>query len=432
MNVTDLDIVLKLSRKCYHMINMFETFLYQVKKPYHFLKTALLSAFIAQVKNKFPQKKLKIIAITGTDGKTTSTTLLYHLLKTANYQTALISTVAAYIGKRKIETGFHVTSPAPDQLYRLMGQMLEEKIEYLILEYTSQGAFQYRLFGIKPIIAGVTNITRDHFDYHLNYQNYLNAKASILQKSKIVVLNEDDQSFYRLKRLLPSSRHQVLTYSKEGELSPNLKQELIAHFPEEFNQMNARLAITIAQKIGLNEQEIIKGLSTFQTVSGRMEFLNLEKLIGRPINFQVVVDFAHTPQGLTEALTALRQKMKKEKIKGRLIAIYGCAGLRDRDKRSIMGKIGSDLADLVIFTAEDPRTENVWNIIRQMKESIVDNHHKIISVADRQEAINFALQKIAKKGDLIALFGKGPEKSMCYGTTEQPWSEIEAVKKALK
>ncbi|NLG06802.1 MAG: UDP-N-acetylmuramyl-tripeptide synthetase [Candidatus Pacebacteria bacterium] len=411
---------------------MLDSFLYQAKKPYHFLKTALFKALPAEIQNNFPQKKLKIIAITGTDGKTSSSSLLYHLLKTAGYQTALISTVAAYIGQRQIETGFHTTSPAPDELYRLMAQMLEEKVEYLILEFTSQGAYQYRLFGIKPTFAGVTNITRDHFDYHLNYQNYLNAKASVLKKSKIVVLNEDDLSYYRLKKMLPSSDYQILTYSKEQELSPVLKRELKNRFPEEFNQMNARLAITIAEKIGLSDKELVAGLKSFQNVSGRMEFLDLKKLTGRQFNFQVVIDFAHTPQSLTEALNSLRQKMKKDKITGRLIAIYGCAGLRDRDKRSIMGKIGGELADLVVFTAEDPRTESVWNIIRQMKETLGNNHHKVISIADRQQAINFTLQKIAKKGDLIALFGKGPEKSMCYGETEEPWSEHEAVRKALK
>jgi UDP-N-acetylmuramoyl-L-alanyl-D-glutamate--2,6-diaminopimelate ligase len=310
--------------------------------------------------------------------------------------------------------------------------MVNENIEYLILEYTSQGAYQYRLFGVRPLIAGVTNINRDHFDYHLNYENYLNAKASIMKKSKIVVLNEDDQSFYRLKRILPSSKHLVLTYSKEDPLNQPLEEALLERFPEEFNQMNARLAITIAQKIGVDETQLIAGLKNFPGVSGRLEFLDLKSLSGQQQPFQVVVDFAHTPQGLRESLTALRQKMKNDRLSGRLIAIYGCAGLRDREKRPMMGKIGAELADLVIFTAEDPRTENVWNIIRQMKEALGNNHHKVISIADRQEAINFALRKIAKKGDLIALLGKGPEKSMCYGTVEKPWSEIEAVKKALK
>jgi UDP-N-acetylmuramoyl-L-alanyl-D-glutamate--2,6-diaminopimelate ligase len=411
---------------------MLNNFLYQVKKPYHFIKTGLFKALPAQLQNKFPQKELKIIAITGTDGKTTSTTLLYHLLKTANYKVALVSTIAAYIGKKKIETGFHVTSPAPDDLYRLMRQMLDQGTEYLILEYTSQGAYQYRLFGIRPEIAGITNITQDHFDYHLNYENYLKAKASVLQKSKTVVLNEDDQSFYRLRKLLPSSRHQVLTYSKEEKIDQELDQSLIKRFPEEFNQMNARLAITIAKELKLSSEELIEGFKTFTGVDGRMQFLNLKKLTGQKHPFQVVVDFAHTPQGLTEALTALRQKMQKEKMAGRLIAVYGCAGLRDQAKRPLMGKIGADLADLVVFTAEDPRTENVWTIIRQMKESLNNNHHKVVSIINRQRAINFTLQKLAKKGDLIALLGKGPEQSMCYGKVEKPWSEVEAVKKALK
>jgi UDP-N-acetylmuramoyl-L-alanyl-D-glutamate--2,6-diaminopimelate ligase len=411
---------------------MLESFLYQVKKPYHFVKTALFKTVPAQFQSKFPQKELKIIAITGTDGKTTTATLLYHLLKTAKYKVSLISTIAAYIGKNKIETGFHVTSPAPDDLYRLMRKMRDQDTEYLVLEYTSQGAYQYRLFGIRPEIAGITNITQDHFDYHLNYHNYLSAKASVLQKSKIVALNEDDQSFYRLKKLLPSNRYQILTYGKNKEMDQELNESLIKRFPEEFNQMNGRLAITIAQKIGINQQDIIEGLQTFPGVDGRMEFVDLKKLTGKNHSFQVVIDFAHTPKSLTESLTALRQKMQKEQMKGRLIAVYGCAGLRDQDKRPLMGEIGTKLADLVVFTAEDPRTENVWNIIRQMKETLNNNHHKIISVADRQEAINFALQKLAKKGDLIALLGKGPEQSMCYGKVEKTWSEIEAVKKALK
>lgn len=123
--------------------------------------------------------------------------------------------------------------------------------------------------------------------------------------------------------------------------------------------------------------------------------------------------------------------MKKEKITGNLIAVYGCAGLRDKEKRPTMGKIGLQHADLVVFTAEDPRTEDVWAIIRQMKEQLETSHNRIISIADREQAIDFAINNLAKKGDVVALFGKGPEKSMCYGTVEYPWSETAAVEKAL-
>lgn len=400
--------------------------IYQLKRPYHFLKTGLLRGLPARIKYRFPDKKLKILAITGTDGKTTSSTLLYHILKESGKKVALISTVGAYIGEEKIETGFHVTSPSPDQLFAFMKKMLDRQIEYLVLEFTSQGAYQSRLFGINPLIAGVTNIDQDHFDYHLNYQNYLEAKAIVLKKAKTVVLNEDDQSYYRLKKFFPSSLYHVLEYSQEQKLSNKIEKAIKERFPEVFNQNNARLVSTIAIELGLEEEKISQSLITFQGVPGRMQFIENKK------DLKIVVDFAHTPQGLRSALTALRLIMKKDKIPGNLIAVYGCAGLRDAIKRPMMGEIGVELADLLVFTAEDPRTEDIWSIIRQMKESLTTGHNKISSVPDRQEAINFAIQKLAKKGDLTAIFGKGPEKSMCYGTTEIEWSDEAAVKLALK
>lgn len=403
---------------------------YKLKRPYHFIKTGLLKGLRARIKYNFPDKKLKIIAITGTDGKTTSSTLLYNVLKNSGKKVALISTVAAYIGEEKIETGFHVTSPSPDQLFAFMRQMLDQEVEYLVLEYTSQGAYQSRLFGIKPLIAGVTNIDQDHFDYHLNYQNYLEAKSIVLKKAQTVVLNEDDQSYYRLKRLFPSSQYKVLEYSQEIKLATKVEKAIKERFLEAFNQNNARLVSTIALELGLNPEEIAQAISKFKGVEGRMQIIPNQK------GLRIVVDFAHTPQGLRSALTALRLMMKKDakdkKKQGKLIAVYGCAGLRDAAKRPMMGEIGVELADLLVFTAEDPRTEDIWSIIRQMKESLQTGHNKIASIPDRQEAINFAIRKLAEKGDTIAIFGKGPEKSMCYGTTEIPWSDEEAVLKALK
>jgi len=404
---------------------------YKLKRPYHFIKTGLLRGLKARIKYNFPDKKLKIIAITGTDGKTTSSTLLYDVLKSSGKKVALVSTVGAYIGEKKIETGFHVTSPSPDQLFAFMSQMLDQEIEYLVLEFTSQGAYQSRLFGIKPLIAGVTNIDQDHFDYHLNYQNYLEAKAIGLKKARTVVLNEDDQSYYRLRRLFPSSQYKVLEYSQEIKLANKIEKAIKDRFLEFFNQNNARLVSTIALELGLEPEQIAQAISKFKGVEGRMQIIPNQK------GLKIVVDFAHTPQGLRSALTALRLMMKKDAranktAGGRLIAVYGCAGLRDAAKRPIMGEIGVELADLLVFTAEDPRTEDVWSIIRQMKESLQSGHNKISSIPDRQEAINFAIQKLAKKGDTVAIFGKGPEKSMCYGTTEIPWSDEGAVKKALQ
>lgn len=401
-------------------------FIYKIKRPYHLVKTGLMSGLPAQFKFNFPARKLKIIAITGTDGKTTSASLLYHVLKTAGKKTALLSTVAAYIGDEKIETGLHVTSPNPNVLHQLLSEMVSKKVEYLVLEFTSHGAFQHRLWGIKPYIAAVTNIDHEHLDYHLTYANYLAAKLLILRKAPTVVLNADDQSFFKLKQSLPAKSHHIEKYSQKDKLSAVVRKAIEHRFPERFNQMNSRMVNAISKQLQLSDKDIAEGIKTFPGVPGRMQFVPSNK------KFEIVVDFAHTPQGLEAALEALRRKMQSEKRKGRLIAVYGCAGLRDRRKRPTMGRIGVKYADCVIFTAEDPRTEDVWSIIRQMKEQITDSHNKIISIADRKQAIEFALNKVAKKNDIVGIFGKGPEKSMCYGTTEVPWSDVDVVKQALR
>ncbi|HCR81676.1 MAG: UDP-N-acetylmuramyl-tripeptide synthetase [Candidatus Pacebacteria bacterium GW2011_GWB1_47_8] len=401
-----------------------KTLLYHLKYWYHFFKTGLLKGLPAAIRYGFPTRKLKIIAITGTDGKTTSSTLMYEVLKAAGKKAALLSTVAAYIGTEQIETGFHVTSPDAHDLQKLMAKMVKQKIKYLVLEFTSHGAYQHRLWGIKPLIAGVTNVTHEHLDYHLTYENYVEAKAMILERAKIVVLNEDDQSFHRLKKYL-TDHNRVVTYSVETPLPKKIRDAVEPKFPELYNQMNARLVTKIATQLGINHQTIAQGIWNFQGVPGRMEFVPNKR------GLKIVIDFAHTPNALEEALKALRRHMKTNHLTGRLIAVYGAAGLRDLTKRPLMGKVGVQYADLVVFTAEDPRTEDVWSIIRQMKEQLVVGHNQVVSLGDREQAIHFAINHLARRGDLVAFFGKGPEKSMCYGTTEFPWSERAVVEQAL-
>lgn len=405
---------------------MLANFLYQIKKPYHWLKTGLLKGLPAAIKYGFPARKLKIIAITGTDGKTSSTTLLYHILRAGGKKVALISTVAAYIGDQEIETGLHVTTPEADQLQKLMARMVKEKIEYLVLEFTSHGAYQNRLFGITPFITGVTNITHEHLDYHVTYQNYLEAKLSFLNKAKVIVLNRDDQSFFRLKKYLPGRLYKILSYGLDDTLPKNITTAIKKRFSEVYNHSNAHLATTIARYLKVDKTAIAQAITQFPGVPGRMQTVPNKK------GFTVIVDFAHTPQALGEALTALRRKLNRGgHSRGRLIAVFGCAGLRDRAKRPMMGKIAAEQADIAVFTAEDPRTEDVWTIIREMKEQLESGHNRIVTLVDRQAAIEFALTKLAKKGDIVGIFGKGPEKSMCYGTTEIPWSDVEVVKACL-
>ena len=403
---------------------MSSNLIYRLKRPYHFFKTGLGNGLPAQIFTGFPEKKLKIIAITGTDGKTTTSTLVYQFLRTAGFRVALISTVAAYIGDEKIDTGFHVTSPSPSQLYHFMKKMVKEKIEYLVLEVTSQGAYQYRTWGLKPLIAGLTNVDFEHLDYHLNRENYLQAKMLILNSAKTVVVNEDQDIFSTVKRALTRGI-KVLTFGKNTRFSANLEKTLRATFSEDYNRLNAYLALTIAKQLKVSDKFLIRALQQFQLPEGRME------IVPTTLPCTMIVDFAHTPQALQGALSNIRRNYVKKNNK--LIGIVGCAGLRDSLKRPRMGKIIASLADIAIFTAEDPRTENVWSIINQMKSDLGDNYQKVISIPNREAALRFALEHYAQNDNVIAIFGKGHEQSMCYdGVTETPWNDIAGAKKIIK
>ena len=405
------------------MKSIWKMFLYKIKRPFHFIRTGLLRGLIGQIKYKFPARKLKIIAITGTDGKTTSSTLLYHVLKKAGKKTALISTVAAYIGAEKISTGLHVTSPDPFALHKLIKKMVDSNVEYLVLEVTSHGAYQFRTWGINPLLAGLTNIDHEHLDYHLTPAEYLKAKTLILNKAKKVIINADDHNYQLLRSKLKQTSKNIISYKATDKLPQKISKAINARFSEKYNQMNARLVYALALELGIDQKKISAAFLNFPNIPGRMQEVKTDK------SFRILVDFAHTPQGIKAALTALKSQLTDE---GKLIAVYGTAGLRDHLKRPLMGEVGAQIADLVIFTAEDPRTEDVWSIIRQLKENVHQNLDKILSIADRREAISFAINKLAKKNDIVAILGKGHEQSMCFGKIEYSWSDVKVVKEILK
>ena len=405
---------------------MMKKIIYYLKRPYHFIKTGLSQGLPAQIINQFPAKKIKIIVVTGTDGKTTTSTLIYHLLNQANHKAGLISTVVAKIGKQEIATGLHVTMPNPLQMNRFLKQMVEANCEYVVIEMTSHGVYQFRDWGLKPVIAGLTNITHEHLDYHLDYNTYLAAKALLLKKSPIVVLNEDDQSFYRLKQKLNLKQQKVLSYSLEEELPRNINTAIKQRFSETYNYANARLAVKIAQELGLEDKTIAAAIKTFVSVPGRMEELKIKK------PFRVFVDFAHTPNALDEALGSLRQLLNKQKKSGRLIALFGSAGHRDQSKRPMMGQVAVKHADIVVLTADDPRTENIWTIIQQLKSGVGHHQRKIISITDRRQALEFVFNELVEPGDVIGLMGKGPEKSLAIGHHEIPWSDKQETLKILQ
>lgn len=391
---------------------------YKLKRVLHFFKTGLAEGLVAQFKTGFPDKKLVIIVITGTDGKTSTSTMTYSILKAAGFKVGLITTVAAYIGEEHVDTGFHVTAPQPTLLYAFMRRMVDAGYTHLVLEMTSHGAYQFRNWGIAPYIAGLTNITHEHFDYHINYTEYVKAKLLLLNSAKHAFINADDQS-YRFLKTAQWVTPRMETYSASDDLPKDVQHAIEQRFPESYNRMNARLAVKIAQKLGCGEKSVIQGIEEYAGVPGRMELV-----AQRPV--RVIVDFAHTPQALKSVLTAVRERYPQ----GKLIAVFGCAGLRDASKRPEMGAIASELADKVVITAEDPRTEDIWGIIRQIKGGVTQ-HNKIVTIIDRYNAIHQAITKYARKGDTVVICGKGHEQSMCFGTTEYAWSDQTAVARVL-
>lgn len=375
------------------------------------------------VKNGYPARKLKVIGVTGTDGKTTTSHLIYEILRTAGKKVAMISTVAAYIGSEEIDTGFHVTTPDAKFLQPLIKKIAEAGMEYLVLETTSHGLDQHRVLGCNFMVGVVTNITHEHLDYHGNFENYRYIKAKLIANTQYSILNRDDQNFEYLKS---RASGKVIAY---GRSRLKINNPVLAG---EYNKYNIGAAEAVAKIFDVQYSIISETIKNFGGVPGRMEEIRLGQ------KFRAIVDFAHTPNALLQVLKELKnQKLKNSK----LILVFGCAGLRDHSKRPMMGEIAARLADKVIVTAEDPRTESLDEIYKQITSPLPSPEFRrggstavggeVFRIDDRQLAINMAV-KMARPGDIVVVTGKGHEKSMCFGKIEYPWSDQEAVKKAIK
>lgn len=395
----------------------------ELKNLYHFFQ-ALFALFYF----RYPAKDLKVIGVTGTDGKTTTVHLISYILKRAKKRSAFISSIGAQIGDREIETGFHVTTPSSFSLQKLLKKIKDSNFDYVVLEATSHGLDQHRLLGCHFLMGVVTNVTHEHLDYHQTFQKYLAAKAKLLQKVKIAVLNRDDESFEYLETKIRRDKEiKIITYGIKNKADFTPKTFLFkTSLPGKHNQANCLAAIAVAKALGLEDELIREAIRDFPGVPGRMEKIDEGQ------NFKVYVDFAHTPNALLQTLETLKKQLAES---SQLIAVFGSAGLRDRNKRPMMGEIASQKADLAILTAEDPRTEEVNKIIEEIAKGCQKaggvEGKTYFKVPDRKEAIRLATEK-AKKGDIIVICGKGHEKSMCFGKKEFPWSDQEEVRKALK
>jgi UDP-N-acetylmuramoyl-L-alanyl-D-glutamate--2,6-diaminopimelate ligase len=433
----------------------------------------LALAHLCAAWHDYPSRNLRVIGVTGTDGKTTTCTLIENILLAAGHTVGAITTVGARIGGSEIDTGFHTTTPDAPEVQKYLAQMVAAGIEYAVIEATSHGLAQHRVSAVDFDVAVVTNITHEHLDFHRTWENYRDAKALLFRAlttshrkprtAKVSVLNADDNARGVFDYLRGIEADEYVVYSANSKFkiqNSNLESrisnlgfvfardiqhsasgltfvvdtpfgELLIESPliGRFNVSNILAAIGagIARRVPFAAMRA--GIKNTRGVVGRMEAIRPFGFAQGGQNFSAMIDFAHTPNALRVALETAR-----EIAKARVIVVFGCAGLRDVQKRAMMGKVAGQLADVIVVTAEDPRTESLDAIIAQIEEGLIRagrvKNRDYFIVNDRAEAIEFAV-RLARRGDVVIACGKGHERSLCFGTTEYPWSDQEAMSAAL-
>lgn len=393
----------------------------------------------------YPSRRMGVVGVTGTDGKTTTSNLIHSILAAAGIDAGLLTTVNARVGSQILDTGLHTTTPDAPDLQRYLGMMAAAGCRWAVVETTSHGLSQWRVSGIDYDVAVFTNVTHEHLDEHGDYPGYLAAKGRLLELMaqsdpkpgipKGAVLNADDRSFpflrqYEAPRLLtyglregevrafdllrePEGQRFTITWGRERSLT--VATPLIG----EFNVYNCLAAASTAFLLGIGDEAIRRGVAAMAGIPGRMERLH------RGQDFTAIVDFAHTPFALDAALRTARGLTE-----GKVICVFGSAGLRDVAKRRMMGEVAGRLADLTVVTAEDPRTEDLQGILAVSVAACREVGGKVEAEPDRYRAIQLAIGR-ARPGDLVIVCGKGHEKSMCFGTIEYPWDDATALRHAL-
>jgi len=438
------------------------------KSPLRFIYYNLKS-FIAAIIYGFPGKKMKIIGITGTDGKTTTVNLTTHLLNESGIKTGMISTTTFAIGKEKFANQTKRTSVSPFLMNKLLKKMLKTKCEYVVLEVSSHALEQKRFYGVNFDIAILTNITPEHLDYHHNLKEYRRVKSLLFQKlseskakqglPKTMILNQMDPVFesfskfkadqkfsYGLKKDADFRASDIelksdksifqlniaeLVYKQLKQSVPSQQEHASARCIKiqlplvgEFNIENALAATAIASSVGLTLEQIQQNLKTFGGVGGRMEKIEVGQ------NFNVIVDFALTPEALRKLFETAQNFTK-----GKVIGVLGCTGDRDKTKRPVTGKMVAEMLDVFILTDDETYTENSGKIREEVKKGIKatqkQENRDWYEIGDRMEAIRFAL-RIAEKDDTVLVTGMGSEATRNVGGKEIAWDEREIVRTELR
>ena len=377
-----------------------------------------------------PQNKLKIIGLTGTNGKTTTSFLIKSILEESGKKVGLIGTQGAFIGKQFFQTG--LTTPDPQLLFKLLKQMVDFGVEYVVMEVSAHALALDKTEGIVFEVGVLTNLTQDHLDFFKTMENYKRAKFKLFEGNKIksAVLNFDDEFGRKLAETITVP---FLSYSLNNPSdvfaakigNKNGKNKFIVNILDnvfdvesnligEFNIYNSLAAASVAAMLGCSTKQIKNGLEKLLGVEGRLNRFNLSNGV------VAFIDFAHTPDGIEQALNAIRELKFKQ-----IITVFGCSGNRDKDKRHKMGQIAEKLSDYVVLTTDNPRFENPELILDDIEIGMEKTAHT--RFVSREQAIEFALT-LAKKGDCVAILGKGAETYQDINAVHVPYSDFEVVK----
>lgn len=383
-----------------------------------------------------PSEKLKLVGITGTNGKTTTATLLYELSEKLGYPAALISTINIKIHQEEIVS----THTTPDilEINRILAEAVSQGIGYAFMEVSSHGIHQKRIAGLHFAGAGFTNITHDHLDYHITFKNYIEAKKKFfddLDQEAFALTNIDDKNGWVMLQNTAANKHSYALKTNadfKGKVLENQFHGMLLQFNDKefwttlvgtFNASNLLLVYGVANLLGWKEDEILTALSELKNVEGRFEtFTSANGVI-------VIVDYAHTPDALENVISTIQNiRTRNEK----LFVLAGCGGDRDKNKRPEMARVVTSQADQAILTSDNPRTEDPDEILRDMEAGVQPQHfNKYLKIADRKEAIKTAF-KLAAKGDIILIAGKGHETYQEIHGVKYPFDDMQIAMEFAK